>query len=215
MQPISNWVIVKVTKKNDEIKVGDKTLYLDTSFEKEKNIERYAEVVFPPKRLNFEVRGAARMEQEVDMELRTGDIVYFHFNTLLVSEKDQRFIIKDNEKLYFIPYNSIYCAKRRDDVVMINGWVLVEPKEEQVKTILELPKYLRNKESMQVGTVKYIGNHVRKYFNYPGVEDSLEINKGDVVFFDSEDSIPMEYDTHNTLGKLYRMQRKDILAKKS
>jgi hypothetical protein len=43
----------------------------------------------------------------------------------------------------------------------------------------------------------------------------MEIKNGDTVFFDSEDSIPIEYGIHNTLGKLYRMQRKDILAERA
>lgn len=218
-QTRGNYVLIEPSRGNDEIILpSGLKLYIDITFEKEKHAVTTGTIIKTPKYLVFNrKRAAVSVEFDVDMTLLPGDKVFFHY---LVSEnciKDGRYYEVDGRIYFMVKYDRIFCAKRGDEVVMVNGWVLVEPVEEDVyKTNLILPEYLKKQVSQKEGIVKYVGPAVRSYFFEPEiVENDKDAKPGDRILFSPNSDIPLEYDLHASFEgkkKYFRMQRKDIFG---
>ena len=140
----------------NELKLGDKTLVLNTKIESFKSVNNLAIVVETPKAFKTDIK--------------KGDIIVIHHNVFRVFydikgvKKNSRSFFKDN--LYFCAIDQIYLYKNTGDWKSFGDRCFVMPLKN--KDSLRL-----NKEQKLIGILKY-GNKSL---------DALKISPGDVVGF--------------------------------
>lgn len=218
LRAIGNYILVKPNFNTDKVKLkSGEELWIDTSYEREKHAATTGTVIRVPERLYFSYNnGGQSVDFDVDMELKEGDKVYFHYLSCLNALKDCRYVVYEDEYYLWIKYDSMYVGKRGEDIVMLNGWMLMEPINiDSFKSeTLYVPETSKNTSSSKYARIKYFGKPVRNYLRNKNItEVNLKVEKGDVVMFDPHSDIPLQYDLHADLegsNKFFRMQRKDI-----
>ena len=140
----------------NEIKIGDKTLVLNTKIESFKSVNNLAVVVETPKAFKTNIQ--------------KGDVVLIHHNVFRVFydmkgvKKNSRSYFKDD--LYFCAIDQIYLYKNTEDWKSFGDRCFVMPlKNEDILT--------NDKEQKLIGILKYGNNSLK----------ALNINPGDVVGF--------------------------------
>ena len=237
IKPLNNYLLIKPHLNTDEIKLGKIDLRIDTSFEREKHAPTYGEVVAVPNKLIFKQKNPPSVGKptphftmlapdmypesvsyDVDMEVEVGDTIYFHYLTKQDCESNSR-VIKDDEgnTLYLVKYDNCFVVKRKDNIIPINGYVIAERISFKEKfSNLELPEWLKNKESVKYARIKYVGKHVRGYRGEHDIcELNIDVKEGDIVVYDKNSDIPLQYSFHNNLeddSEYIRMQRRDMSA---
>lgn len=221
---LNNKVLIKPKGGNDEVIIegygGKKiSLFIDTSFETEKHAPTIGEVVKIPNRLVFDRKSTMRTtEFDVDMELKVGDMAIYHYLAPENCIMRKEYVVVDKQIYFIVNYDQIFCAKRGDEVVMVNGYILVEPVVEDVfkSSLLITPDTLKDKNSPVEGIVRYIGTPVRNYLYEKDIQENADEPKvGDTIMFTQDSDIPLQYDLHASLDgkkKFFRMQRKDIFG---
>ncbi len=242
IKPQNNYVFVKLLSKNDEIKVGDKKLYIDTSWNEEHHRPIVGEVIAVPKRLVFVPGSHFTMPWRTEMQLKVGDIVTMRRPAVSACfAKSGSKFEHEGYTYIFIKYSDIILAKRELSqtpqpyqsvtsqgvemaVIMLNGFMLIEPEEEELKTFLALPAQAR-KTSKLYGTIRFMGLPNLAYqpsFQTNGFEDTpppdyeFNVGVGDRVAFYRVADIRLEDPLHASFeeGKQYfRAQRHKLLAK--
>ena len=140
----------------NEIKIGDKTLVLNTKIESFKSVNNLAVVIETPKAFKTNIQ--------------KGDIVLIHHNVFRVFydmkgvKKNSRSYFKND--LYFCAVDQIYLYKNTEDWKSFGDRCFVMPlKNEDILT--------NDKEQKLIGILKYGNNSLK----------ALNINPGDVVGF--------------------------------
>lgn len=220
IRPMGNTVLIRPFRLNDEVVVGENIrLYIDTSWSDGEWICVTGEVVAVPEKLSFRRYDTSTMEWLTDMELKPGDVVWYDF----VDGKnafgnhysnETRFVDVEGEIYIFVPYGSCFVAKRGDDTIMLNGYVLAEPVDDEIKTTLKLPDTI-DRRSTSRAIVTHIGSCNREYRNEGIPPDMPELAVGDMIVFRKNADIELEYSLLATFdGKkpYFRIQRKHIVA---
>jgi hypothetical protein len=218
MRTINNMVAIKPFPADEiRLKSGEK-LYLDVRFEEYLNAKTAGEVIAVPDKLHYDTDATSynSIDWDTDMELQVGDVVIYNYLAVKNSLHMGHFIDKD---IICIPYDKIYVAIRNQNVIPINGVILVEPEEEFIGTFLHVPDNAVT-NSKQVGKVVYAGTPVRGYrkeYIYSGhTSPDKAVNVGDRIIFNWNDAIPIQPNAELrgeiTRGMLYRMQHKDVHA---
>ena len=142
MNSLYKFIIKPLNKRyNNEKKVGDKTLVINTKIENHRFVSREAVVVSTP--LAFKSK------------IKPGDIVIVHFNVfrrfydIRDQEKDSSSYFKDN--LYFCDPYQIYLYKRDDKWMTHLDYCFVKP-------IIDNNVLNQNKEKPLTGILKYSNN---------------------------------------------------------
>ena len=142
MNSLYKFLIKPVNKRyNNEKKVGDKTLVINTKIENHRFVSREAVVVSTP--LAFKSK------------IKPGDIVIVHFNVfrrfydIRDQEKDSSSYFKDN--LYFCDPYQIYLYKHDDKWMTHLDYCFVKP-------IIDNNVLNQNKEKPLTGILKYSNN---------------------------------------------------------
>lgn len=217
---ISNYVLVRPLRKDNELVLSDKqTIFIDPSWEREKHAPSAGVVIRTPSRIYFNPKDPNSAEYETDQELLEGDTVVFHYLCFQTAIERRQCFTVNGEIYLLIKYDQIFLAKRDEDVIPINGWLIIEPDDEEVNigTLIK-PDQLLNRKSLTHGTIRFAGTIVRNYASIYTKDkpfDTDEVSIGDHVTFSKEDSIPLQYELHQIIEKgktLYRAQRKDILT---
>ena len=144
------------TRYDNEKKIGDKTLVLNTKIENHRFVSREAIVVSTP--LAFKSK------------IKPGDTVIIHFNVfrrfydIRDEEKDSSSYFKDD--LYFCDPYQIYLYKQNNKWWTHLDYCFVKP-------IIDNNVLNQNKEKPLTGIVKY-GNHILK---------NMGVEEGDLVGF--------------------------------
>ncbi len=199
-------VLVTPLKDNNYVNVDGQTVYVDTSFNKEKHAISSARVV--------------SVCDEIDDSLRTtievvpGDTAFFHYLAILNAIRDNKVLECDGIKYYPIPYESLYVAKRESktwnitSITCLNGFILVTPKMEHSQDRIGqifLPDSMINQEQVSRGKVAHIG--------HPLIGEPEVTQVGDDIIFRKSSNVPLEYALHQAMGhKFFRMKRDSILA---
>lgn len=227
-KPLFNWVLIKpdwdgqsITRPY-EVKGPDGTvkIEIDASYEREKNACCTGVVVKVPEGKPYfnPADPTKSMEWVTDFEIQEGDKVifgYFAF-TEAFRDSDIRWVKCNGEIYILVFYGLMYLAQRGEEVIMLNGYTLIEPVQDEVATNLFLPSHLKRSTNKQRGIVRYLGSLNREYSNhrYPPDDDSLQV--GYLITMDRYCNIPLEYDLWRTFGdkevKLWRVQRTFISA---
>lgn len=226
MKILRNNVLIKPDP-TGTVEVAGVKLYLDTRFEEYKNAPQSGTVVALPERLTFSHDpGDYSLDYEVDMELQVGDRVIFNYNARSAAIMNGMHIGDD----MLVRYDMIYAAIRDGQVICINGTVIVEPENEEIKTNLIVPESLKNKKTKLSGIVRYASEtpHRAERFKpdlnpytapmYMGKDGFKAMKRfvkpGDRVLFHFTNAIPLQhyFEIHGVLSKtmLYRMKHTDI-----
>jgi hypothetical protein len=222
-----NHILIRLDAENDHIKLkGGMTLYVDSTYDPEKHATVTGTVFGLPSHLTYTGKANVGMPWKTDMELQEGDKVIVYYLAILNAFKPEqkRFFTKDNERYVFIPYQSIFVAIRGDQIIPINGYVLVEPcgdpwmeetKNRFKKIGIELVTNDKSNTNVSFGIVRYIGKPNKGYCDYGNIDDGVNVKVGDKVVLRKISDIPLQYPLHAKLdgGKLFwRVQRRKILA---
>jgi len=139
---------------NNKIKVGDKSLIINTEIDSFKSVNNIAKVIEIP--LSYKT------------PIKKGDFIIIHHNVfrrwhnMRGEEKNSKSFFKDN--LYFVQQDQIYLYKKKDKWKAFNDRCFIAP----LKDSVDINNW---QEQSLIGILKY-GNSVLK---------ALEINEGDVV----------------------------------
>lgn len=219
---LGNYVLVEVEylfHKKIVFKSGGE-LFIDPTYEPEKHHKVSGIVKAVPDTLYFNNKDIeTSSEFNVPIELKEGDEVFFHYLQIHYAITENRILTIDGKLHIFVRYDSCFCAIREEEMVMLNGWILLEPYgEDKMLTSdilqLKLPSS-RQKPHPLKGTVAHIGKPVDEYLWSKHESDfGINVALGDNVVFLPHSDIPLEYGIHRKLDKIYyRVQRKDLLTK--
>jgi hypothetical protein len=221
VQPIRNYILIEVGSEfNNKVKIGEVDFDLDTSFEKEKHSVVNGRVITPPKSIYYNPKPEVQsIEYKVPLEVRQGDVIYFHYLAISNAEADGRLFKQDNKLYMFIMYDRVYCVERDNEVFGINGWLMVEPLPYERPKELEgiiTPEMINNSDNIEAGIVKYTSTPVEQYKfeKIYGNEPDI-VKKGDRIIFTPDSDIPIEYNLHQSIDsskRYFRLQRKDVIA---
>ncbi len=224
MRILFNHVLVKPDPVDTIKLAGGFELFIDNRFEEQKNAPQSGIVVQLPERLIYnEDPEAESLNFDVDMELQVGDRIVFHY--LAQDHALRTGAIIDGNIL--IRYDSIFVALRGEEVIPVNGTVLVVPESEIIKTNLIIPEHLSQKLKT-FGTVLAAGTPHRAhrfrtktpppypFFVRNGKFESIDhyCKAGDKVYFHHINAIPLQHNAeyHGIVKKalIYRMTHEDI-----
>lgn len=221
-QPISNMVLVKIHKKTDVDDFG--FLVWKGAGNAAEHSERVVEIIKVPKTLYFNPKDPSKsLINKTRIEIQEGDIAIINHLEAL-----NCWIFKFNEEEYYlVKYDSIIVIKRDDEIIPVNGYVLLEEATETIK-FLEFEKVVVNK---RYGFVRYIGtpneDYARNYdtkgnkYNKGKLWSDLgyeEMKPGDKIAFESKrlgNSDPiwrLEHKQHSIIGQYLVCQRPRICA---
>ena len=150
-------------------------------------------------------------EFKTKCEIKIDDTVLFKYGYQISNDEE-----KIGERL-MIPYDGMYAAFRGDEVIMLNGYMLVEPLEKSVDDSVLHGMFSLHNKGISPGFAKiiHIGSTV-EYLDYPRRIDESFLKKGDIIYFDQRFGVRVEWPLHNTLNPsgqpLMRIQRKDIFS---
>lgn len=217
-----NYVLIKPHDHFDKLKVGDKELLLDTSYEKGYHAISSGTVVAVPEKLYFERLHPSDSDDQIrhkhtyslrfdtDMELEPDDEVVFHYHAV----KDAISATRVHEGNYFIRYDGIFVRLRGGVVYPINGIILSEAMKEKIDTTLIIPETANTEREIE-SVVRYIGMPNRQYLHDPHDADTNEIQVGDIIVHKDLDKINIQFPTHQIFDRnhdIFRMTRRDIFA---
>lgn len=161
-------------------------LYRDTTW----NPEFYAQT-------NGLVTGLPRFNE---LDVTTGDQIYFSYQ--VVEDKEQRdrdtdvhknLLFRKGKKVWLVAPELIYFRVRNDQLQMLNGYVLLDMIEEETKSALIVPEYLKK--------VKVVGQ--------ARVVSAKNYQKGEVIMFDKR-----FVETYELFGREYYILNENrILAR--
>jgi len=119
---------------------------------------------------------AHSMRWKTDIELKVGDTVWMNHLTV------QDYQFQYNGKEYkIVKYEDIVCAKRGEEVIMINGYILCKPIIEKKKALL----YEREERIVEQAEVEYLGKPISEYQDPKRTDYKLQV--GDRIIFDKKD----------------------------
>jgi len=161
------------------------------------------------------------LEFDTEMEVQVGDEVMFRYMNRLSAVEDGEVLGRDilgEQGVIMVSYDELYLIKRGEDVIMLNGWILVEPIQYTKEELIELgggfKKFVKTDEKPGVGIVRVKGTPNKGYVE--GIEEGPDVEVGSEILFRHSLAVPIEYKYHKELNEgkhaFYRMQRKDILA---
>ena len=171
LQEGTNKVFVRVYQEDVKETVGGIITEGLDHFKFAEHTERRGMVVKTVKTIQPGQNGIETMMHDTDVEIREGDEVYFNYLDNINS-----FIYKCKDEIYkLIPYSSIILAKRKDEVVMCNGYLLLESVTKEKPSNVYIPK----EEEYREGIVKHAGSLNKMYYQvimYNDIDKFLENN---------------------------------------
>ena len=207
--PIANKVLLRSVVKMDSVKAGDKKLYVDTTFKPEWHQEVICEVIATPRYLVFDRNKPVgeSMEWQTTVQVKPGDIVWAR--ALMVQKGKEDFLIEcDGINYFLLDYADLYLKKDKTDVVMLNGWVLLEPIYVEPKEIVVDGKviYLENvakpdegfgvARQTQFGRIKHLGKPIINYYYADTTFDDDFCRVGDIIMFTTSHNVRLEHELH-------------------
>jgi hypothetical protein len=188
----ANHVVVEVSYSNENAKtkagivVGfdkDKVFAEGNEVHAADLMEVYGTVAKVPEKLYFNPEDPKSPDYETEMELEVNNIVWF---SILESANALEILVED--KLYKVmPYSDIYCVKRGDEVIVLNGLCLCQTVTH--KKISELDFISESRIDMSKCVVKFIGKPNKRYKNENYV-DHQDLKVDDLVLLQPRTPIP-------------------------
>lgn len=144
----------------------------------------------------------------IDNEVQVGDQVWFsYFSSLHGTD------VWVGKELYrLIRYDGLVAARRGEEIIILNGYVLLEEvMEEKEDNGIWSPAH----KLTDRGIIRYLGS--KRAYDIPALTDDIDLNVGDTVLLrKGAHVIPMERQKYLATfndGKMYRrVKRSDIVA---
>ena len=139
---------------NDQVEVGDTTIYIDPKWNEFENRKMEAEIVAVP--------------EKYDTGAKVGDTLYFHHHVLIAGNGTRQRLQDDIYYVKYDPNNShatqAYAYKNKDgDVQLLSEWVFLIPEDQPDEEVTEsgIITELKKPEYNQFGYVLYDSDIVR------------------------------------------------------
>lgn len=175
--------------------------------------------------LRYEEGTNHTMLWDVDIELKTGDKVWYnplcnieaHPKSKQNPHGEARGFEEDGEYYMFVHYQDIFVAKRGDDIICPNGFILAEPVKDSKESKIILINGQKSFKNRCV--IRHIGCPVKEYKfgkEFEGVApDDMSIKPGDEVLITPNGGILLDEARKEIDGgkSFYRFRRQDIIAK--
>jgi len=162
----------------------------------------------------------------VPIELKKGDRVYFEYTAHRDADTQGLWVQTELGLMMMIKYDSLILAKRGEDTVMLNGYVLVENEKAEVEQIehgvlgthtdsglvlLQGTRVDKKTRTNAVAKVVHSGAPVGSYLDFRGIKEK-QAATGDTILYDPRYARELEYGLHQVFSgrKLRMIQRKDI-----
>lgn len=176
---------------------------------------------------------------DVPMDLKLGDKVYFEYTAHRDANNEGRWVDTTKGRMMMVKYDSLILAKRQEDIIMLNGYCLIENEVVEKKKIeisyegnsqsqkekwniegverasgiilVENNKTEKKSRMSAIGVLHEAGSRVSCYMDFRNVRDGFA-KKGDRVCYDPRHARELEYGLHQVFSdtKLRIIQRKDI-----
>jgi len=223
IRPLNNYVLVEPIVRTDEVEYKTLKLYFDNRFDRAQYqpvvcrvMACCKHIIYDPVKIrkstpvidqitkqkrtdvSWEPRYPNTMPWKTKKKVKYDDICWINYYPIVRAEDehDETVIVYSGKKKYYlIHYSEIYCVKRKDDVIMLNGWILVQPiksekilREESLKKLgIVFPTQPKEQSLDKYGIVKYIGEPIEEYEDeyFCGGDDDL-VQVGDTVRFAME-----------------------------
>lgn len=212
MKLVPNRVLVKITDTKDTVKLGDMTIGIDKQFSEEKHamttgiVVNHCGPLVPDK-----------MDWETENVLMINDFVVFSYESAIYCLdplKGRHFFDENANQYLLIDYGDIFTARRNEEIIPVNGYLLVEPVTEEIISEFKLPITT----SMRYGKIAHVSPKNKRYFAAGRERNDVydfdeELKVGDFILFSKFSDLPLEYDIHRSLQgskPFFRMQRRDI-----
>lgn len=211
---IPNRVLVKINSTKDVVDAGNGfKLKIDKQFSEEKHAPTTGIVHNVCKGLIED-----KMPWHTTNILQPDDFVVFTYEAAIYCLdpfKGRHIHDELGNQYLMIDYEDILSVRRGDEIIGINGFLLVEPVTEEAISLLKLPIH----KSAKYGRIAVLAERNECYYaagvKRTDVYDFHEpLNIGDIVVFSHFSDIPLEYEVHRSLNgskEYFRMQRRDIL----
>lgn len=177
---------------NDEVKVGDTSIYIDPKWNEFENRKQSAEVVAVP--------------EKYDTPVKVGDTIYFHHHVVISGNGKGQVVDGDVYCVRFDPNNShgtqayAYKCQETGKIELLSEWIFLRPEEQDDEEVTEdgIILALEKPEYNQYGYVLY---------DSPAVQD-LGLKAGDKVMIMKNADYKMEIDGQ----EVYRVHMDHIYA---
>lgn len=201
--PRNNYLLVRANKEEKYLRLtDDMTIEVDTTFEPEKHSATYGDVVSVCDGLDDHLG--------TEMEVKVGDRIFFHYLCILNCIRDRKFVVCDDVPYFMVSYGSTYVSKRNEEVIPLNGYLLVEPVSDGVEERVDglyMPASMLNNNHKTSGIVKHVGK--------PLIGEKNLAKPGDRIVFTKAANVPLQYELHNNFSgnqTFYRMRNENVLA---
>lgn len=177
---------------NDEVKVGDTSIYIDPKWNEFDNRKQSAEVVAVP--------------EKYDTPVKVGDTIYFHHHVVISGNGNGQRVDGDIYAVRFDPNNGhgtqayAYKCQETGDIELLSDWVFLIPEEQEAEQTTDsgIIVALKEPEYNQYGYVLY---------DSPAVQQ-LGLKAGDKVMIMKNADYKMEIDGQ----EVYRVHIDHIYA---
>lgn len=214
-----NHVLVEVScLRHEKISFESSEIIVDPTFAPEQHAQTNGIVKAIPESLYFNNKDVMQsVEFLVDIDVKVGDHVFFHYLQINNAIGKKQVIYKDGKFYIFIRHDSLFCGIRDNEIIMFNGWMLLKPIEKASEKIDNFNPILpKNRQTFEplMGEIAHLGKPVKEYYYGKHEADSgINVEKGQIVAFLPHSDIPLEYDMHQSLkDKFFRVQRKELLG---
>lgn len=192
---LNNKVLVEIVSKyDDEVKLGDHKIKVNTSYNPEQFLTTIGIVRGLPERLTMGC-GPDDMEWKTNMQLKLNDRVIMSYMGVASTMGQNKKVIEVNGKTCIIVhYRNLIMAIRGTEEIMLNGFNLVEPMYEVdvpgvTKHLLSVvPDTVAKKYSKQYGKVKLCGEPNSEYVSENALDTTVKV--GDIIMYHKAAGIP-------------------------
>jgi len=204
-----NKVLVKPSREIDELLFVDgQKIFIEHKAAPEMHAPTRGTIINICNKLNF-----FAMPWLTTIEAKIGDVVISSYESILYCFDDgdtsRTFIDENNDKYFLLDYSDLFVSIRNENVIPLNGLVICEPVEQNVSEsvlLSDLPSHLSKFKSDKFGKVVYLGSVNKEYYITNGnkdvrhdLKDAEGVSVGDIVIFDKNCDLPLEYDLHQSL----------------
>ncbi|HEU5292935.1 MAG TPA: hypothetical protein VFU05_19950 [Cyclobacteriaceae bacterium] len=247
----SNFVLIKPDKDFTEYVVGQLRLEIGNDATSRAAVQKWSvqgEVVKVPESLFYYYdeqmkyngwqsidymsrKRNASLVYKTEIEVKPGDRVVFDYLQQMEVRKEQGWFEDESGQMYYlIKYDSIIAIIDGDDLMPVNGHVIIEETKSEVEITENGPQYkdqlLIFAGSTQLGTkgkfkrigvVRYSGKPLDGYMEFPlSMDFNNELCNGDLIIYNPIFAHKMEFDMQQTIkgriNQLRYIHRKDIYA---
>lgn len=177
---------------------------------------------------------------DAEMEAQAGDKVWFEYTAHMMANTYSRWITIDDNRMMFIKYDDLILAKRKEQIIMLNGYMIiqndmVESKKERISfggnvdrnesswevdgeevggifVVHQQPK-VKKTRSHAFAKILHSGTKVNAYLELRGIKDGN--STGTNILYDPRHAKELEFGLHRIFDgeRLLRIQRKDIYGR--